>query len=246
MSCRKRSHVSLLGHGVGLFRQFRHGVFESDDVLGLEDLAVEVFDLLFAQDLDLLGQLGRHQVLEEVADLFDHPERQELVDVTVRRLQLIVQITTAVNHFSVSVIEARDASFEFFVGCHGRQLRVQLFLVIRNQPVKSFNCLIVLLDTHTLQVLSVTQQGLFVAQNGHSLLEAGGLFIVENLHFVDFDHDLLTLLDEEAIVLFQILPEDAQLVTEVHKLALRGLNLDHERLDVPLVLGEEVLQGGVL
>ena len=78
------------------------------------------------------------------------------------------------------------------------------------------------------------------------LLQFSMLAIIKSLVVLNRLHDLLALLDKEAIVLLQIGPEHGHLLAEVHKTFLSAFNLHHQLFNLVLVLGKELVQSGVI
>ena len=64
-------------------------------------MLVQLLEFLFLQDVDLSVLVIRQDILHELADLFDHSKRQELVDVTVRRFNLVVEVLATIFQIGI-------------------------------------------------------------------------------------------------------------------------------------------------
>ena len=67
------------------------------------------------------------------------------------------------------------------------------------------------------------------------------LTIIESLIVFNGLHNLLALLNEKAIVLFQIYPEHCHFLPEPNKSLLRTTDFNHEIIDLLLVFREKLM-----
>ena len=87
------SHTAFL---TGLLLQLLHRTFKFDDLVKFEHAVIQLLDFLLFQDSYLYYLILWQQELHERTHLLNHAERQKLIDVTISRLDFIVEILAAV------------------------------------------------------------------------------------------------------------------------------------------------------